>query len=111
MSNSQNTTKPSLKEKFLDLKKAWLKETLIESSSDKICSNENYQEIIRLGFQVVPLIIEDMKKEPHHWFQALTKITNVDPTMPYNRGDLNKMTKDWLDYWNYGKDLKTRNEY
>lgn len=101
MPNSEEINKSSIKEKFLKLKETWLTETSVYSDSNIIFLNKSYQEIIKLGYSVVPFIIEDMRNEPHHWFQALTKITNVDPISEENRGNLIKMTEDWLSYYDH----------
>jgi hypothetical protein len=60
------TLKPSneynneeLKEVFLKLKEQWLNETCFSSNSKVYTENHNYKEIIKLGKDVVPFIIDE----------------------------------------------------
>ena len=41
--------------------------------------NKNYQQIISKGEGIVPLILEELKERPSHWFWALEMITNENP--------------------------------
>jgi hypothetical protein len=57
-----------------------------------------YQQIIRMGHVVVPLILKELKERPDHWFVALSAITGADPIRAGDRGRLEKMTSAWLDW-------------
>jgi hypothetical protein len=76
----------------------WEEETKYLSSS-KMFDNINYQKIISLGIDVVPVIINKLKETPHHLFVALQKITGINPIKPENRGKIKEMTNDWIDWW------------
>lgn len=84
---------------FLSLRDNWKNQTAYLSSSTEIVNNPNYQQVIQLGEKVLPLIFEDLKKEPDHWFYALNAITGEDPVKFEDRGNLNKMTQSWLEWW------------
>lgn len=87
-----------MKEKFQQLKQNWLDETKFYSDSNEIVNNNNYQEIINLGYDVVPFILEDLKENTNHWFYALKEITNENPVKKENEGDIQAMKKDWIEW-------------
>ena len=82
--------------KFYRLKSQWEAETAFLPSISDIAMHPAYQQIIGLGSVAVPLILQEMKKEPGHWFWALKSITGEDPVPPGHRGRINAMTEDWL---------------
>ena len=45
-----------------------------------------YQAIIALGSPVIPLLLQDLQREPAHWFEALKAITGEDPVAPADWG-------------------------
>ncbi len=87
--------------KFLELKSRWEAETAILSSITSIAMHPAYQQIIGMGLNAIPLILEEMKEKPGHWFWALKSITGKDPVLPEQRGRIKEMTKAWL---NWGKE-------
>jgi len=87
--------------KFLELKSRWEAETAILSSITSIAMHPAYQQIIGMGLNAIPLILEEMKEKPGHWFWALKSITGEDPVLPEQRGRIKEMTKAWL---NWGKE-------
>ncbi|MFA5747374.1 MAG: hypothetical protein WC926_04895 [Candidatus Paceibacterota bacterium] len=92
-------TYQSLENRFNSLVSTWKQDTEFSSSVSEIVSNKAYLQIIALGEKVLPLIFKSMEQEPNHWFVALTSITGgVNPIKPEHRGNLSKMTEDWLDW-------------
>ncbi len=83
---------------FEQLKQNWLKETMLSSNPNEICQNSNYQEIIALGKEAIPLILEDWETTNNHWFHALNVITGENPVKPEHRGRIKLMKKDWIDF-------------
>ena len=61
-------------------------------------ADEDYQRIIEMGPQVVPLILQRLQDKPHWWFPALIRLTGVDPTAGQTRGKLAETTKIWLEW-------------
>ena len=86
--------------KFLELKSRWEEGTAILSSIADIAMHPAYQQIIGMGLNAIPLILEEMKEKPSHWFWALKSITGEDPVLPEQRGRIKEMTNTWL---NWGK--------
>jgi hypothetical protein len=63
-----------------------------------------YLEIIDLGEPVVPLLLDELQREPDFWFAALQKITGADPVPKTSAGKIKEMAKAWLD-WGRDKGL------
>jgi len=85
--------------RFRRLADQWREETGPISSMTELVQHPAYQEIIRMGWDVVPLLLRELQERPHHWFWALKLITGDDPLRPEDRGDLEQMAKAWL-AWN-----------
>ena len=92
-------SREDLSVEFYELAMNWKKETRFSSSVLEICTNHSYQQIIGMGEKALPFIFEELKKGPGHWFWALKAITRIDPVDPGDRGNLNKMTRAWLLWW------------
>ena len=104
------------KDKFEELKIRWHDETCFLSNPNKIVGHEAYQEIITMGVKVVPLIMEELKKDCSWLFVALEKITGENPltdgVVEQNgvvvKWNMVKIQEQWLDWWeknkhNYGE--------
>jgi hypothetical protein len=62
--------------KFQQLAEEWRRETAIYSSLTKKVLHPSYQRIIGMGPAAIPLILQEMKVRPGHWFWALDAITD-----------------------------------
>lgn len=82
--------------RFLTLKSEWLEATQHLSSIAEIVMHPSYQKIIGMGEVAIPMILDELKKSPQHWFWALSAITMEDPVKPEDRGNLEKMSDAWL---------------
>jgi len=85
--------------RFQRLKAQWKEETIYSSSLDEITYHPAYQQIIGMGPIAVPLIIEELKTSPSHWFWALRSITGHNPVPPGHRGNVKAMAADWLAWY------------
>ena len=83
-----------LEELFHRLAAEWKRDTLIESSMTDIVLHPAYQRIIGLGEPVVPLILQELQREPYHWFWALSAITGED--VAADEGSIERATELWL---------------
>ncbi len=88
----------SIAERFEALAQRWKRETRFCSSTAKLVNHPAYQEIISLGRGVVPLILDELRTDPRHWFPALQAITGENPVAPEDRGILGKMTTAWMEW-------------
>jgi hypothetical protein len=86
----------SLEEKFQRLAAAWHKAVAHHSSTTVRNNHPAYQEIIRLGRDVVPLLLRDLEDNHTHWFYALRQITGADPIPESAAGNIPQMAEAWL---------------
>jgi|GEM_PF-7107452 len=85
-----------LKDRFIKLANQWRQETKHMSLMSDMILHPAYQQIIGMGPDAVPLILEELSREPDHWFWALRSITGDNPIQPKDRGRLKKMAEAWL---------------
>jgi hypothetical protein len=85
--------------KFLELKTKWLESVGIHSNPSIIYDNKYYKEIINMGKKVVPILINDLKSSDGDWYEALNKITGVNPIKKENNGFVDKMQNDWINWY------------
>jgi hypothetical protein len=57
-----------------------------------------YQRIIGMGSGVVPLILEQLQREPDQWFWALEAITEENPVPPEAAGNTHQMAAAWIEW-------------
>lgn len=89
----------TIEEKFARLAEKWDNETINYSSLDKIVDHPAYKEIIGMGEVVLPVLFADLRKQPRHWFIALSRITDAQNVIPRSAaGNLEKMTLAWLSW-------------
>jgi len=87
---------PNLKNQFHALAREWKEACAFLSSTSAMVAHPAYQAIIELGQPVVPRLLEDLAKEPVHWFEALKAITGEDPVAPKDWGNIPAMASAWL---------------
>jgi hypothetical protein len=85
-----------LKLRFQGLRDEWIDDTLQSSSMEQIVLHPAYQRIIGMGQPALSLILEDLEREPNHWFAALAAISGENPLNPEDYGDLDRMSAAWL---------------
>ena len=88
----------SLETDFICLKNIWIEETKHHSSMDKITKHPAYQSIIKMGIEVVPLIIKDLETDPKHWGPALFAITGANPFPKEHAGRIKMIAQDWIQW-------------
>ncbi len=54
-----------------------------------------HQQLIGMGPVVVPLILEELRREPEFWFWALEAITNEQPVPPESIGHM-ESSASWV---------------
>lgn len=67
------------RELFSRLARKWRDETAHLSALEKRYAHPAYKQIIAMGATAVPLILEEMRREPDWWFDALEELTGADP--------------------------------
>jgi hypothetical protein len=85
-----------IEQRFHELVRQWKEATLLMSSVTDMATHPAYQQIIGLGKEALPLLIDELRRAPDHWFWALQAVTGVNPVPPADRGNVAKMTQAWL---------------
>ena len=49
-------------------------------------------------FAIIRARMDELRREPDHWFVALKRITGADPVPAEARGDLDRMAEAWLNW-------------
>ncbi len=88
----------SAERRFLALADRWRKECGPLSSIREMILHPAYQQIIGMGPDVLPYILDELERQPDHWFLALRAITGEDPVRQQNRGRVREMARDWLEW-------------
>jgi hypothetical protein len=83
-------------EKFDLLADRWKKQIRGMSSMSRMMSDENYQKILTFGWNAVPFILRDLKKEVAPWFQALRAITDKRDIGREFKGQFRKIADAWI---------------
>ena len=83
---------------FSRLAESWRSSSASISSSSYNAMTGDYLRIIGMGERALPLILEDLRREPDHWFAALHAITGENPIPNEARGRLNAMAGAWLEW-------------
>jgi hypothetical protein len=87
-----------VKRRFRGLVKQWRKETAHLSSTDRMAKHPAYQEIIGMGWPVVPLLLAELKQRPDFWFAALRAITGENPVPAESAGRIKDMARAWIEW-------------
>ena len=95
---AQLAEKLTTAERFHRLAAEWKQESLYLSNLRQAAMLPSYQRIIGMGLPVVPLILEDLARDPVPWFWALEAITEANPVPPDVNGDMKRITEAWLDW-------------
>lgn len=82
--------------KFREAVENWYRDTRLQSSSTRRVMNLSYQKIIKMGEEVVPLLLQELRDRPNQWFWALKAITEEDPTTPGS--SFQEMVDAWLQW-------------
>ncbi|MBI3409533.1 MAG: hypothetical protein HY040_14425 [Planctomycetes bacterium] len=84
--------------RFERLARQWKNESRFMSNTAQMAMLPSYQRIIGLGMAVVPLLLEELRREPDQWFWALEAITEENPVPREYLGKVSNMAKAWVDW-------------
>lgn len=88
----------TLREKFTRLAAQWKDESVHMSNTAQMAMLRSYQNIIGMGEPAVPLLLEELQREPDHWFWALESITSENPVPSEAGGRIDEMARAWIDW-------------
>jgi len=88
--------KYDVRERFRQLAAQWKEQSGHMSNGAQMAMLKPYQQIIGMGEAAVPLILEELRREPDQWFWALEAITQDNPVPPESAGKVRPMAEAWL---------------
>jgi hypothetical protein len=83
---------------FQKHEKKWKRDTRHISSPSEKYLHASYARIIGLGWPVVSLILQTLRRQPDDWFYALRAITGENPVTAQMAGDVKRMTNAWISW-------------
>ncbi len=87
-----------IRPRFQHLVAEWKESSRYLSNTSQMAMLPSYQRIIGMGWPAVPLIIEELQREPDHWFWALEAITEQNPVPPSLAGQVPAMAECWVEW-------------
>ena len=89
---------PQIRERFLRLATEWKQQSRYLSNTAQMAILKPYQRIIGMGWSAVPLILEELRREPDQWFWALESITEENPVPPDAAGFVRRTAEAWINW-------------
>ncbi len=97
-STPQSPGKTTPRDRFPQLAADWKGRSRHLSNVAQMAMLPAYQRIIGMGWDAVPLILEELQREPDQWFWALEAITDENPVPPEAAGKVRLMAQAWVDW-------------
>jgi hypothetical protein len=95
---ASRTLEADIDRRFHRLVDEWKDGTRFLSSIHDMVSHPAYLQIIGMGQEALPLLINELRREPDHWFVALQAITGTNP-IPFSAcGNVDAMARAWLNW-------------
>jgi hypothetical protein len=88
----------STQERFQRLAAEWKQQSRYLSNTAQTALLKPFPRIIGMGLSAVPLILEELQREPDQWFWALEAITEENPVPPEDAGKIRSMAKAWIEW-------------
>lgn len=100
MMTTQTITPPSGKaaprERFQRLAAEWKQKSQHMSNVAQMAMLRPYQKIIGMGWDAIPFILEELRREPDQWFWALEVITEENPVPQESAGKVRQRAEAWI---------------
>lgn len=87
-----------VRDRFTRLAAQWKAESVHMSNVAQMALLKSYQSIIGMGDSAIPLLLEELQREPDQWFWALEAITLENPVSPTAGGKVDEMARAWVDW-------------
>jgi hypothetical protein len=98
MSTTDFVISPENRARFQRLALQWKDQSRYLSNTAQMAMLPAYQRIIGMGWPAVPLILEELEREPDQWFWALEAITEANPVPEEARGKVRETATAWIDW-------------
>ena len=86
------------RDRFRRLADDWKKQSRILSNTAQMAMLKPYQRIIGMGWEAVPLILEELARHPDQWFWALESITEENPVPAEAAGFVRLSADSWVSW-------------
>src|ERR1700730_7789640 len=97
-STASRRTEHDIRGRFQRLATEWKEQSRFLSNTAQMAMLRPYQRIIGMGWDAVPLILEELQREPDQWFWALEAITEENPVPRESVGKVALMAQAWVDW-------------
>jgi hypothetical protein len=87
-----------VRERFQRLAAQWKEQSRHMSNTAQMAMLPSYQQIIGMGDPAVPFLLEELRREPDHWFWALQAITLENPVPSDAAGKVRLMARAWVEW-------------
>ena len=87
-----------IRPRFQRLSAEWKDSSRYLSNTTQMVMLPAYQRIVGMGWPAVPLILEELQREPDQWFWALEAITEHNPIPASLAGKVTEMAECWIDW-------------
>jgi hypothetical protein len=87
-----------IRDRFARFAAEWTEQSHYLSNTAQLAMLRPYQRIIGMGWPAVPLLLEELQREPDLWFWALEAITGENPVPPEAAGKVRLMAQAWIDW-------------
>jgi|SRR6516164_8622163 hypothetical protein len=94
----QSVSELPLRERFQQLVADWKEQSHYLSNTAQMAMLKPYQRIIGMGQPAIPLILEELRREPDQWFWALESITGQNPVPSEAMGKVRQMAEAWIEW-------------
>jgi len=98
---SQGRKTEDLRAAFFRLAAEWKTGRNPTGTVSRMIAHPAYRAIIRMGPDVIPFVLEELKRDPDEWFYALAKLSGENPVPDASRGRFPQMVEAWV---RWGKD-------
>ena len=96
---AQPKRESSLEDEFQNCATVWKRDTGHLSVAGQIAKHAAYRRIIDMGEPAIPLILDDLREKPNHWFLALSAIANEAPEVAESdKGDMRAISEAWIQW-------------
>ncbi len=93
-----SASQADVRERFRGFADEWKHASRYLSNTAQMAMLRPYQRIIGLGPAALPLILEELQREPDQWFWALEAITGENPVPPEAGGRVRLMAEAWIEW-------------
>ena len=89
-------TPADVRDRFRRLAAEWKDQSRYLSNPAQMAMLRPYQRIIGMGWPVVPLLLDELRRDPDQWFWALEAITEENPVPPADVGHVRRAAAAWV---------------